>query len=100
MPRIVGLPFSLAVVAGIILLVGVLSTVMLFTFAGAGVYSLLALALPAVAYTVCFAIGKKYGEFYAYSMGKKPVQRVKTMAWLHTIYEDFSMKLLLKKYGG
>jgi hypothetical protein len=97
MPAIAGLPFSLAAAVGVALLAGALAAILLFTLAGLGASSLLALALPAAAYAACLAIGKKYGEFYAYSMGKKPVSAVKTGAWLHALNEDFLMKKLTKK---
>jgi hypothetical protein len=96
MPKLMGLPFSLAVIAGVILLVGVLITVILFTFAKAGVSSLFALMLPVVTYTICLTIGKKYGEFYAHNMGKKPVYGVKTGAWICSLYEIFLVKNLMK----
>jgi hypothetical protein len=94
MPKLVGLPFSLAATAGVILLVGVLVTVMLFTFAKAGVSSLFALILPVITYVICFTIGRKYGEFYAHNMGKKPVHGVKTGAWICSLYESFLVKKL------
>jgi hypothetical protein len=96
MPPIGGLPFSLAAIAGVVLLAGVLVTILLATFTELGAYSLFALLLPVAAYVACFVIGKKYGEFYAYSMGKKPVHAVKTGAWLYALYEDFLMKKMSK----
>jgi uncharacterized membrane protein len=99
MPSITGLPFTLAIIVGIILLIGVLTTVLLLTMAGLGVYSLFALILPVVAYAICFIVSRRYGEFYAHNMGKKPVDAIKTGAWLHAIDEEFLMKKLGNKYG-
>ena len=96
MPPVAGLPFSLAATVGLVLLVGVLVTVMLFTFAGLGAYSLLALVAPVAGYVACYIVGKKYGEFYAYGMSKKPVNGVKTGAWLHALEENILMKNLQK----
>jgi protein-S-isoprenylcysteine O-methyltransferase Ste14 len=102
MPPVAGLPFSLAAITGIVALVGLLAVVLLLTFAGAGAYSLLALLLPVAAYAACFVIGKRYGEFYAYSMSKKAVHVVKTGAWLCRRYEDFLVKKVQKeqKHGS
>jgi hypothetical protein len=100
MPSVAGLPFSLAAIAGVALLAGALAAVLLLTFAGAGVYALLALALPVAAYAACFVVGKKYGEFYASRVGKKPAQGVHTGAWLHAIYGDFLLKKMGKTNGS
>ncbi|MDR1417270.1 MAG: hypothetical protein LBJ57_07640 [Prevotellaceae bacterium] len=99
MPFIVGLPFSLAAIVSVILLAGALAVILLFTFAGLGASALLALALPAAAYAVCFAIGKKYGEFYAHAMSRKPVHAVKTGAWLCQLHEKILVAKLSKSNG-
>jgi hypothetical protein len=90
-----GLPFSLAVTTGIILIVS-LATVLTLAIIGVGWYSLLTLALPVVAYVVCFAIGKKYGEFYASRMGSTSAKRVKTWVWLHELEDALILKELTK----
>lgn len=97
MPSLVGLPFSLAAIAGVTLLVGALAVVLLLTFAGAGVKSLLALVLPVAGYIVCLAVGKKYGEFYVHNMSKKPVHALKTGAWICGLYEKFLVNRLKNK---
>jgi hypothetical protein len=96
MPSIAGLPFSLAVIAGVVLLAGTLVAILLATFTELGAYSLLALLLPAMVYTACLAIGKKYGEFYAYNMSRKPAHAVKTGAWISHIYEELLIKKMSK----
>ncbi|MDR1226826.1 MAG: hypothetical protein LBK47_08020 [Prevotellaceae bacterium] len=90
MPGLLGLTFGRGVLMLAVTMLSVIAAILLATFSGAGVWSLLALAIPMGLYVPFKRTGKKV----------KGVAAVRAGAWLHGLETAMLLRKLDKQVYG